>query len=119
MISHEMRTFLSYLRGEPRVCSMVDVPTVKDEDRKRRTRERERLLKERRSRSNRIKGLLHDQGVRDVQPLKPGFIASLNKIRCSPPAGVSVRSSLSIFLILEVGWWVELPILTSRPPAAS
>jgi len=38
-----MRTFLAYLRGEPRVCSMVHVPTVGDEDRKRRTRERERL----------------------------------------------------------------------------
>jgi transposase len=76
-----MRTFLAYLRGEPRVCSMVHVPTVEDEDRKRRTRERERLLKERTSHSNRIKGLLHGQGVRDAQPLKPGFVASLDKVR--------------------------------------
>src|SRR5712691_5700542 len=76
-----MRTFLAYLRGEPRVCSMVHVPTVEDEDRKRRTRERERLLKERTSHSNRIKGLLLGQGLRDVQPLKPGFIASLDKMR--------------------------------------
>ena len=35
-----MRSFLAYLRGEPRVCSMVRVPTPEDEDRKRRTRER-------------------------------------------------------------------------------
>jgi len=76
-----MRTFLAYLRGEPRVCSMVHVLAVEDEDRRRRTRERERLLKERISHSNRIKGLLHGQGVRDVQPLKPGFIASLDKFR--------------------------------------
>ena len=27
-----MRVFLAYLRGEPRVCSMVHVPTVEDED---------------------------------------------------------------------------------------
>ena len=33
-----MRTFLAYLRGEPRVCSMVHVPTVEDEDRKRHAR---------------------------------------------------------------------------------
>src|SRR5207244_6708924 len=59
----------------------VHGPTVEDEDRKRRTRERERLLKERTSHSNRIKGLLHGQGVRDAQPLKPGFIASLDKMR--------------------------------------
>ena len=76
-----MRTFLAYLRGEPRVCSMVHVPTVEDEDRKRRTRERERLLKERTSHSNRIKGLLHGQGVRDAMPLKPGFIAGLEALR--------------------------------------
>ena len=76
-----IRTLLAYLRGEPRVCSMVHVPTVEDEDRKRRTRERDRLMTERISHSNRIKGLLHGQGVRDAQPLKPGFIASLDRMR--------------------------------------
>jgi transposase len=76
-----MRTFLAYLRGEPRVCSMVHVPTVEDEDRKRRTRERERLLKERIAHTNRIKGLLFGQGVRDAMPLKFGFVASLDKLR--------------------------------------
>src|SRR6516225_1316299 len=76
-----MRTFLAYLRGEPRVCSMVHVPSAEDEDRKRRTRARERLLKERTAHSNRIKGLLHGQGVRDVQPLRPGFITSLDQMR--------------------------------------
>jgi transposase len=76
-----MRTLLAYLRGEPRVCSMVHVPTVEDEDRRRRTRERDRLMTERTSHSNRIKGLLHGQGVRDAQPLKPGFVASLEKMR--------------------------------------
>jgi transposase len=75
-----MRVFLAYLRGEPRVCSMVHVPTVEDEDRKRRTRERERLLKERTAHTNRIKGLLFGQGIRDVMPLKPDFIASLNNL---------------------------------------
>jgi transposase len=77
-----MRPFLSYLRGEPRVCSMVDVPTVEDEDRKRRTREWERLLKERRSHSNRIKGLLHGQGVRDVR--RSSRASSLASTRYAP-----------------------------------
>jgi transposase len=76
-----MRTFLAYLRGEPRVCSMVHVPTVEDEDRKRRTRERERLLKERGAHNNRIKGLLQGQGIRDAEPRRPGFIANLDKVR--------------------------------------
>ena len=76
-----MRVLLAYMRGEPRVCSMVHVPTVEDEDRKRRTREREHLLKERTAHTNRIKGLLFGQGIRDVMPLKPGFIAGLGKLR--------------------------------------
>jgi len=76
-----MRAFLAHLRGEPRACSVVHVPTVEDEDRKRRTRERERLLKERTAHTNRIKGLLHGQGIRNAMPLKPGFIAGLDGLR--------------------------------------
>ena len=76
-----MRTLLAYLRGEPRVCSMIRVPTIEEEDRKRRNRERERLLKERTAHTNRIKGLLHAQGVRDAMPLKPGFLKRLDALR--------------------------------------
>jgi transposase len=76
-----MRSFLAYLRGEPRVCSMVRVPTPEEEDRKRRTRERERLLQERTAHTNRIKGLLHGQGIRDAMPLKPGFLSGLDQVR--------------------------------------
>jgi len=76
-----MRTFLAHLRGEPRACSVVHVPTVEEEDRKRGTRERECLLKERIAHTNRIKGLLHAQGIRNAMPLKPGFIASLDNLR--------------------------------------
>jgi transposase len=76
-----MRAFLAHLRGEPRVCSVVWVPTPEEEDRKRRTRERERLLKERTAHSNRIKGLLHGQGIRDAMPLKPSFLSDLEQVR--------------------------------------
>ena len=76
-----MRTFLAYLRGEPRVCNMVRAPSPEEEDRKRRTRERDRLGKERTAHSNRIKGLLQGQGIHDVMPLKPGFLASLDQMR--------------------------------------
>jgi transposase len=76
-----MRAFLAHLRGEPRACSVVHVPSVEDDDRKRRTRERDRLKKERTAHTNRIKGLLHAQGIRDVQPMKRGFIAGLDSLR--------------------------------------
>ena len=76
-----MRAFLAYLRGEPGVCSVVRVPTPEDEDRKRRTRERERLLNERTAHTNRIKALLHGQGIRDAAPLKKGFLCGLDQLR--------------------------------------
>jgi transposase len=76
-----LRSFLAYVHGEVGVCSMVRVPTPEDEDRKRRTRERERLLKERTGHSNRIKGLLHGQGIRDAMPLKSSFLSDLDKMR--------------------------------------
>lgn len=75
-----MRAFLAHLRGEPRACSVVHVPTAEDEDRKRRTRERERLIKERTAHTNRIKGLLHAQGIRDAMPLKPDFLSKLDRL---------------------------------------
>jgi transposase len=76
-----MRAFLAHLRGEPRACSVVHVPSVENEDCRRGTRERERLLKERTAHTNRIKGLLHAQGIRDAMPRKPGFIGSLAELR--------------------------------------
>lgn len=76
-----MRAFLAHLRGEPRVCSIVHVPTVEEEDRKRRTRERDRLIEECTAHSNRIKGLLHGQGIRNVNPLDRSFVKSLAGLR--------------------------------------
>lgn len=76
-----MRAFFAHLRGEPRVCSIVHVPSVEDEDYKRRDRECNRLVKERTAHTNRIKSLLHTQGIRDATPLRRGFIASLAQMR--------------------------------------
>jgi transposase len=76
-----MRTLLAYLRGEPGVCSMVRVPSPEDEDRRRGSRERDRLIKERSSHSNRIRSLLHLHGIRDAIPLKRGFLAGLDTVR--------------------------------------
>ena len=53
------------VRGEPRVCSMVRVPTPQDEDRRRICRERKTLTAERIRHVNRIKGLLFSQGIGD------------------------------------------------------
>src|SRR6267154_3702292 len=51
-----LRTLMAYLRGEPRVARMVRVPTPEQEDARRATRERHRLVKEQTAHTNRIKG---------------------------------------------------------------
>jgi transposase len=75
-----MRVQLAHDRGEPRVCSVVHVPTLAEEDAKRLSRERQALLQERISHTNRIKGLLHGQGLRDIDPLTRKFRASLDEL---------------------------------------
>jgi transposase len=63
-----LRTLMAWWRGEPQVCRMVRVPSLQEEDRRRQTRERERLIQERTQHINRIKGLLMTQGIRDLEP---------------------------------------------------
>lgn len=65
-----IRTLMAYKRGEPRVCSMVRVPSPAAEDRLRICRERKALVAERVAHNNRIKGLLLSHGVRDYEPLR-------------------------------------------------
>lgn len=65
-----VRALLAYKRGEPRVCSIVRLPTPEDEDRRRLCRERKVLIMERVQHVNRIKGLLFSQGVSGYEPLR-------------------------------------------------
>jgi transposase len=65
-----LRALLAHLRGEPKVVSVVRVPSVEEEDARRLHRERDRLIAERVQHVNRIKGLLASQGVYDYQPLR-------------------------------------------------
>lgn len=63
--------------GDRLACRVVHVPTVAQEDERRLWRERDRLSKERTAHTNRIKGLLHGQGVRAAQPRRKGFCSWL------------------------------------------
>jgi transposase len=58
-----LRTFLAWLRGEPRVCSMVRIPSAAAEEARRPGRERERLVGERLQLENRIENLLCLHGI--------------------------------------------------------
>lgn len=65
-----LRALLAWKRGEPRVCSMVRVPTPAAEDERRLSREHAVLVGERVGHVNRIKGLLYGQGVSGYEPLR-------------------------------------------------
>lgn len=80
-----LRTLMAFRRGEPRVCSMVRPPSIEEEDRRRVTRERQRLLRERIEHTNRIKGLLMSQGIRGYNPLGKDRHACLETL--STPEG--------------------------------
>src|SRR5271165_3381087 len=64
-----LRTLMAWQRGEPRVCSMTVPPSPSEEDRRRISRERASLLRERIQHTNRIRGLLFGQGITNYNPL--------------------------------------------------
>jgi len=68
-------------RGESRVCRVVRVPSVAQEDARRRSRERTRLVVERGQHSNRIKGVLMTLGVRDFEPTRRDWQERLGALR--------------------------------------
>jgi transposase len=65
-----LRTLMAWLRGEPRVCSMVPIPREADEEARRAHREREDLLCERRSIVNKMDGILATLGVKGFKALR-------------------------------------------------
>jgi transposase len=63
-----LRSLMAYLRGEPKVWSVV-MPSVAEEDARRLHRERDRLVSERVQHVNRIKGLCARKSI-DRGPVK-------------------------------------------------
>jgi transposase len=76
-----LRALLAYLRGDPKVWSVVRVPSVAEEDARRLHRERDRLVHERVGHVNRIKGLCATQGIYDYEPLRRKRMAMLEQLR--------------------------------------
>lgn len=74
--------------GDRLACRVVHVPSVAQEDDRRTGRERDRLVKERVGHVNRIKGLLHGQGVHDALPRAKTFCAWLAEVRTGDGHGL-------------------------------
>ena len=76
-----LRVLLRLERGETELTRVVRVPDPAVEDARRRSRERERLVRERTAHRNRIRGLLATQGVSDIKPGTRGWLDRLDAIR--------------------------------------
>ncbi len=76
-----LRTCLAFLRGEPRVCSMVPIPDEDDEDARHLVREREDLVAERIRLTNRIGAILATLGVEGFDPLRRDRRVRLEEVR--------------------------------------
>src|SRR5712664_491232 len=91
-----LRSLMAYLRGEPKVWSVVRVPSVAEEDARRLHRERDRLIRERVQHVNRIKGLCALHGIYDYEPLRGKRLAQLEGLRTAEGEELPVRLKAEI-----------------------
>jgi transposase len=81
------RSFLGWLRGERKHCTMTAIPTLEEEDAKRPTGEREQLVGKRTGIVNRMKAALVRLGIRGFNPKlrkAPERLAALRTPEGSP-----------------------------------
>src|SRR4029078_12047562 len=95
-----LRTLLAWMRGEPRVCSMVPVPDETTEDARRPMRETEELIRARVALVNRIEAVLTVLGAGEYNPLRRDGRERLGQLRTAPdhppppPARAAIRGPL-------------------------
>ncbi|MGH6842238.1 MAG: IS110 family transposase [Methylocella sp.] len=83
-----LHTLLAWLRGDPRVCSMVPVQSEAGEEARRAHREREDLTGERRSILNKIGGILATLGICGFKGLRRDRRKQLAELR--QPDGAAI-----------------------------
>ena len=86
------RVFLGWLRGEPKHCSMVAIPTLAEEDARRPNREHESLVGERTRLVNRIKSGLVRLGIRTFKPMLRRAPEHLDALRMPEGAPLPVNT---------------------------
>src|ERR1700738_1815369 len=96
-----LRSLMAYLRGEPKVWSVVRVPSVAEEDDRRLHRERDRLISERIQHVNRIKGLLAIHGIYDYQPLRRDRMQQLEQLHAADDRSLPPRLLAEILRELQ------------------
>jgi transposase len=101
VVERLLRSLMAYLRGEPKVWSVVRVPSVAEEDDRRLHRERGRLIGERIQHVNRIKGLLAIHGIYDYQPLHRDRMQRLKRLQTANGHQLSPRLKAEIVRELQ------------------
>jgi transposase len=96
-----LRTLLAWLRGEPRVCSMVPVPSEADEDARRCVRERAELVTERVALVNRIGAVLATLGAGDYNPLLRNRRERLDALRTALGTPLPAHARAKIERLLD------------------
>jgi transposase len=76
-----LRTLMAHCRGEPRVVRIVRVPSVEQEDARRMSRERDRLVTEQTAHINRIKALTRLVGMTAGNPRRRDWLSFLERQR--------------------------------------
>jgi transposase len=100
-IERMLRALGRYLRGEADACSVVQVPSVEQEDARRLHRERKRLVNERVQHVNRIKGLCALHGIYDYQPMRADRKAQLEGLRTGDGRPLPLRLKAEILRQLQ------------------
>jgi hypothetical protein len=90
---------MAYWRGEPKVCSVAQPPSVEEEDAKRTHRERQFLMKERIQHIGRIKGLLATQGIYDFRPSRKDWKVRLGDVKTGDGRSLPPRLRAEIDVI--------------------
>src|SRR6202166_1922230 len=96
-----LRTLLAWLRGEPRVCTMVRVPSVEEEDARRPGRERDKLVRERVGLENQIQSLLCLQGIGDFRPRLKKAAEKLEKLRARSGAALPAQTMAQLRRLMK------------------
>jgi transposase len=96
-----LRTTLAWLRSEPRVCSMVPIPSEAEEDGRRPSRERQDLIKERLALTNKIDGVLATLGVGGYRPLRRDRRECLEALRQPGGAPLPAHAKARLARLLD------------------
>src|SRR5271155_4259222 len=95
-----LRTLLAWLRGEPRVCAMVRVPSEEEEDARRPGRERDKLTRERVSLENQIESLLCLRGICGFRPRLKKAKEKLEELRTRSGANLPRETMAQLRLLM-------------------